>query len=324
MARLQIALFLSILLLGCVIPDEGTYVPEEPEINTTTPHPQINQTQNNTQNQSQNHTGPVINITITEPPTRLPAEDFTVGNPDPAHPYDISALERKIFDKVNAERIKTNVSPLARNDDLAYTAKLHSLSLAKENIQLTESSLFCKMPFIHHEGFDYGLYEIHRLYNQSIYYFSVAGENIFIVSSWEKAMTHDRIQECPENGVSIIEHYGGPNATENIKAEYQDHLSFTKSAVRVNWTRIDWLNEEGLASTVVEGWMESTGHRANILDNTYDQGGIGIARVNDYFVVTQAFIHKVDCGYLGSSCCEADGSRYCYEPFSCYKKICIG
>ena len=43
----------------------------------------------------------------------------------------------------------------------------------------------------------------------------------------------------------------------------------------------DWNNQEKLASLTVSDWMNSPGHRQNILDAVYDREGIGVAIAKD-------------------------------------------
>ena len=43
----------------------------------------------------------------------------------------------------------------------------------------------------------------------------------------------------------------------------------------------DWNSEGEIAQSTVRGWMESAGHRQNILTNSYDKDGIGIAISSD-------------------------------------------
>ncbi|MEM1041360.1 MAG: CAP domain-containing protein [Bacteroidota bacterium] len=45
-----------------------------------------------------------------------------------------------------------------------------------------------------------------------------------------------------------------------------------------------WHTPEDLAALVAESWMESPGHRANMLSSAYDFGGIGIATGPDFEV----------------------------------------
>jgi len=39
----------------------------------------------------------------------------------------------------------------------------------------------------------------------------------------------------------------------------------------------DWYTQETIAELIVDGWMNSPGHRLNILTSTYDREGIGVA-----------------------------------------------
>ena len=53
---------------------------------------------------------------------------------------------------------------------------------------------------------------------------------------------------------------------------------------------IDWNSEAKIALTVVEDWMKSPGHRANILTARLTREGIGLAIAADYRIyVTQNF-----------------------------------
>lgn len=55
-------------------------------------------------------------------------------------------------------------------------------------------------------------------------------------------------------------------------------------------TSYEWNNIDDLAQSTVSGWMESPGHRQNILTQTYDREGIGIAISSDDKVyITQDF-----------------------------------
>lgn len=52
----------------------------------------------------------------------------------------------------------------------------------------------------------------------------------------------------------------------------------------------DWKTQNEIASSTVDGWMSSSGHRQNILDSSYDKEGIGISLSADYEVyITQDF-----------------------------------
>jgi uncharacterized protein YkwD len=80
--------------------------------------------------------------------------------------------------------------------------------------------------------------------------------------------------------------YFSNGIAENI---YQGHLY---SRIRISGTQrsYDWYSAEELAEEAVEGWMDSPGHRKNILEKAYDRTGIGIAiDADDKVLVTQVF-----------------------------------
>ena len=63
-------------------------------------------------------------------------------------------------------------------------------------------------------------------------------------------------------------------------------------------TSYDWNTLDDLAQSTVDGWMDSSGHRENILTKTYDKEGIGVAIASDDKVyITQNF-----CYILNSFC----------------------
>jgi uncharacterized protein YkwD len=73
---------------------------------------------------------------------------------------------------------------------------------------------------------------------------------------------------------------------ENI---YQGSL-YSRIRITGNKRSYDWYSLEELAGEVVDGWMDSPGHRRNVLEKTYEKEGIGIAISSDDKVyVTQVF-----------------------------------
>ncbi len=55
-------------------------------------------------------------------------------------------------------------------------------------------------------------------------------------------------------------------------------------------TSYDWNSQDNIAQTTVDGWMNSTGHRKNILTETFDREGIGVEFASDDKVyITQNF-----------------------------------
>ncbi|PEN15126.1 hypothetical protein CRI94_02220 [Longibacter salinarum] len=51
----------------------------------------------------------------------------------------------------------------------------------------------------------------------------------------------------------------------------------------------DWKDESSIARGIVNGWMNSPGHRANILDSRYETEALSTAIDDDTFYVTQIF-----------------------------------
>lgn len=49
------------------------------------------------------------------------------------------------------------------------------------------------------------------------------------------------------------------------------------------------LSAEEVAKWSVSGWMESSGHRENILNSSFSKTGIGIYYDDGYFYITQIF-----------------------------------
>jgi len=74
---------------------------------------------------------------------------------------------------------------------------------------------------------------------------------------------------------------------ENI---FQGHLFESYYTINGEITSYDWNTEEEIAKTIVDGWMNSPGHRKNILTEIYDREGIGVEITPDHKVyVTQNF-----------------------------------
>lgn len=74
---------------------------------------------------------------------------------------------------------------------------------------------------------------------------------------------------------------------ENI---FQGHLFDSYYTVSGVITSYDWISEEEIAQITVDGWMNSPGHRENILTEIFDKEGIGVKITPDHKVyVTQNF-----------------------------------
>lgn len=234
--------------------------------------------------------------------------------------YQLSSIEFEIHALVNEERAKNGLKPLKWNSEIAEVAREHSTYLAKENEPLTDFYLPCPMPFIHHEGFEFGLYHDERLKNRRIYYFASSGENIAIIP-----VSDNKTYEAEEPYIcmQIPQPHSHELSKDTIEKELRKRAEEVKKQPRVTWIRVDWKTQEEIAKEVVRGWMNSPSHRKNILFPKYNEEGIGIAEVNDYIVVTQVLIERVNCGYENGPCCTEPGYYpYCYKPLKCIDGVC--
>jgi hypothetical protein len=98
--------------------------------------------------------------------------------------------------------------------------------------------------------------------------------------------------ECPE----ITGFAPGEGTKEERTQIYQDALAEALNAVKdieaVEWVNIEWLSADEIAERVVDGWMGSAGHRKNILEKEFAFGGVGIAEVNNYLIITHNLVGR--------------------------------
>lgn len=255
--------------------------------------------------------------------------------------YDLYAMEKNIKTLVDAERQKQGLAALKWNEELAAVAREHSRNLAAEDEKLTNVQLTCDFPMIHHEGITFGAYNHNRLNNRGVYYFSQSGENIALMPSLQRTVTYDpqtemamaqKLSTCAarqgEYNTALKSKTENSAYTEDqkinfIKEEIVKRANALTGEVKIGQVDFSWLSKSEIEKNTVAGWMNSPGHRANILKSEYDETGIGAAYVNGYIISTQIFIKRADCGFKGGACCEKQGYYpYCYTPYSCNSGIC--
>lgn len=78
-----------------------------------------------------------------------------------------------------------------------------------------------------------------------------------------------------------FDQYRTEGIAENIYYTYPYSSYQTTRRNGEELRRYDWKTEEDIAEEIVRGWMESPGHRRNLLDPRYDQEGLGIERAGD-------------------------------------------
>lgn len=121
-------------------------------------------------------------------------------------------------------------------------------------------------------SFDSKLAEIARGHSQDM-----AQNNFFEHTNLRGQDPTDR---ATANGYNCYKDYGSyytEGIAENI---FQNNLY--DSITYVDFVPFhDWNTQSEIAQSTVQGWMESPGHRQNILTSTYDKEGIGVAISSD-------------------------------------------
>jgi uncharacterized protein YkwD len=247
---------------------------------------------------------------------------------------DYLAIEKKIQELVNTERVKNGLQALKWNDDLALAARKHSQDQAEENKQLISQQKLCSYPFIHHEGTVSGLYHADRLNGQGIYYQAASAENIALIPESKEASyraTGIEPRDC-QSEINILNTlYEGevkalPDEVSKIarvKAEVEKRAALTAKAPTIQIIENFNSTIEQIEESAVKGWMNSPGHRKNILNGDYDEAGLGMAKINGYYIFTQVFIKRAICGYKNGPCCQKEGYYpYCFVPMSCSSGLC--
>ena len=78
--------------------------------------------------------------------------------------------------------------------------------------------------------------------------------------------------------------------------KYNDILARAQEAVKnlesINWVNKEWATSEEIAQRTVEGWLNSPGHRKNIMNPAFNFGGMGVTAVNDYLIFTHNFVGR--------------------------------
>ena len=117
--------------------------------------------------------------------------------------------------------------------------------------------------------------------------FDMAQRGYFAHETPEGLSPSDR---AAENGYSCQKMVGlliYSGIAENI---FQGHLFESYYTINGEITSYEWNSEEEIAKITVDGWMNSPGHRENILTEIFDREGIGVEITHDHKIyVTQNF-----------------------------------
>jgi uncharacterized protein YkwD len=95
-------------------------------------------------------------------------------------------------------------------------------------------------------------------------------------------------ERAHQAGYSCYKNYGSyytDGISENIFRNNIYHSSTNYGDVII----YDWNSQEEIAQSTVGGWMDSSGHRQNILTSTYDREGIGVKISDNDVYITEDF-----------------------------------
>jgi uncharacterized protein YkwD len=251
---------------------------------------------------------------------------------------EIAKLEKLIHQKINIERKKNGLPEFKLNNSLSEVAREHSRDLAMENQAFSGTDRSCTYVFIHHEGLKFGLYSYDRLKNRAVSYFSSTGENIALMPAIDLSYDYslgetakNEILSCPAEQSRMKKDFDQALAmsksdAEKIKAVEEEIKKRRIAYERLMAATFSIKNRpaESVAADAVKSWMDSPGHRANILNKDFDEAGIGAAQVSGYYIFTQEFIKRASCGFQDGPCCQKSGYYpYCFTPLKCQNSICV-
>jgi uncharacterized protein YkwD len=249
--------------------------------------------------------------------------------------FPIAAMEQAIFNMVNEKRTVAGLAALAWDERLTSVAREHSQNLATENLNLIDDNKICNYPFIHHEGTVFGLHHNERLNNRQIYDFSGSAENIALIPLIKSTSYISDQNELPVDCQAKLDQLnlvyeknikaltGETDIIAAVKNEVAKRAQLLNEEKTIRVTETVWHSETETEKQTIDGWMNSPGHRANILYADYTGAGLGIARIKNYIIITQIFIKKTACGYQAGPCCEKSGYYpYCFIPLECNNLIC--
>lgn len=220
------------------------------------------------------------------------SDDFRIV-PKPI--YDLYTLERTINAMINDEREQQNLDPLELDETLSGVARRHSEDQAATNRLTTDMQKPCSYPMIRHEGLTAAGFNLGERLDSASVRFRRAAENIAILSTAKNFVYRARVSvTCPNPGLEEIPKTGSEDERQAaVRANIARARAVLAAIPNVRWVNREWYDLDTIARRAVTGWMESAGHRANILNPHYRQTGIGAAEVNEYVIITQVFLEPV-------------------------------
>lgn len=216
---------------------------------------------------------------------------------EPKPNYDLSQLADLIHVKINEERTKQGFGQLTYNIQLGQIAKEHSEDQVNDNLWSTDLDKPCSYIFIRHEGLGNTNFSLGDRLKNAFVSFREARENIAGIAI-SKHLTYRRNTDqgavkCPEfSPAPIPEHITSEEAQPIIRSNIALSKEIFQPIAPVLWVNREWLENYEIASQAVTGWLNSPGHKENLLAPNVTEAGIGIALINDYAIITQVFVKR--------------------------------
>ena len=196
----------------------------------------------------------------------------------------ISDLELKVHNGINAQRQSRGLSPLVYDDKIATIAREHSQDMINRNYFAhdTPDGISPSQRGIdagYHDCGDRQAIRDSQEYDRLTKQFEATGNTDQVLYSQLQAL-YTKVTSETSNGMIFL---GFPENIEQNNlydsVEYIDGIPI-----------YHWLSEDQLSSSIVDVWMNSPGHRENILTSAYYSQGIGIAiSNNDKVFITEDF-----------------------------------
>lgn len=216
---------------------------------------------------------------------------------EPKPNYDLSELANLIHVKINEERAKQGLGQLTYNLQLSQIAQAHSEDQTNDNLWSTDIDKPCSYIFIRHEGLGNANFSLSDRLKNAFVSFREARENIAGIAISEhltyRRNTNEGTVTCPEFSPAPIPEHATPEEVQPIiRSNIARSKEIFQPVAPVLWINREWLETYEIASQAVTGWINSPGHKENLLAPNVTETGIGIALINDYAIITQDFIKR--------------------------------
>lgn len=214
---------------------------------------------------------------------------------DPRPDYNEEDIEQAIHEKINEKRKEFELNKLEWSEDIYKTAKGHSEDQAEDSRSLVDSDKPCGFPILRHEGFETGLTVGDRLQTQGVEY-DKAAENLVLFSVSDNMIyrykaSEGKPDECPE--ISKIDFDNLDSAQEKrelLNEEIEKRKEYLENTPEVNWINRQWKDIDDIADQAVEMWMNSEGHRHNLLNEEFEKSGVGVSFAGDFAIITHVLV----------------------------------